>query len=96
MRKNSSPKLRLATDDTMSASSCLQVSVCKILEVIEIEHTRQHGSVEHIHLFTEQVDKLVEFLQKSKVWIESGYKPELKPESFEEGGTEWFKRFKLK
>lgn len=50
-----------------------------------------NNGVEHIHLFCEQVDKLVEFLQKSKAWIESGYKPELKPESFEEERTEWFK-----
>ena len=91
MGKNSLPKLRLATDDNMSATSCLQVSVCKILNVIELEHTTQGGRVEHIHLFTEQVDKLVEFLQKSKAWIESGYDPKLKPESFEEEQTEWFK-----
>ena len=91
MGKNSLPKLRLATDDNMSATSCLQVSVCKTLNLIEIEHIKQHDGREHIHLFTEQVDKLVEFLQKSKAWIESGYKDELKPDSFEEGGTEWFK-----
>lgn len=85
------PKLRLATDDNMSATSCLQVTVCEILDVVEIEHTTQNGRVEHIHLFTGQIDKFIEFLQKSKIWIESGYKPELKPDSYEEEGTEWFK-----
>ena len=75
MKKNNSPKLRLATDDNMSATSCLQVTVCEVLDVIEIEHTTQSGRVEHIHLFTEQIDKFIEFLQKSKAWIESGYKP---------------------
>lgn len=90
-KKNNIPKLRLATDDNMSATSCLQISVCKILDVIEIEHITQHNGVEHIHLFCGQVDKLCEFLQKSKAWIESGYEPKLKPDSYEEEGTEWFK-----
>ena len=91
MAKQKLPVLRLATDDNMSATSCLQVSVTKVLNLIELEHTTQNGRVEHFHLFTGQVDKLVEFLQKSKAWIESNYDPSLKPESYEEGGTEWFK-----
>jgi hypothetical protein len=89
MKKNS-PKLRIATDDDMSATSCLQVSVCEELDDIKLEHMNQSGRVETICIYTGQVDKLVKFLQQSKAWIESGYEPELKPESYTESSAEWF------
>lgn len=90
MKKNGKPNLKLLTDDTMSMNSSLDVSVIKLLNCVRIEHKRQGGSIEDIHLFPQQVDALVKFLQQSKAWIESGYKPELMPESFSEEGTQWF------
>jgi len=92
MKKDKTPKLRLATDDDMSATSCLQVSVCEALDVIEFEHMNQSGRIETIYLYHGQVDKLTEFLQQSKAWIESGYDPELKPESYAENSTELFNK----
>jgi len=90
MEENKTPVLRLATDDDMSATSCLQVSVCNALNVIEIEHMNQNGRIETIYLYPCQVDDLTKFLQQSKAWIESGYDPELKPESYAENSTKWF------
>jgi hypothetical protein len=90
MKKNGKPNLKLSTDDTMSMNSCLEASVIKLLNCIRIEHKRQGGSIEDIHLFPGQVDTLVRFLQQSKAWIESGYKPELMPDSYAEDGTQWF------
>jgi hypothetical protein len=88
MRK---PRLKLLSDDDMSMNSLLEVKVCNVLNRIQINHLRQGGSEEIIYLFPEQVDKLVKFLNECNEWILSGYKEELRPTSYSEGGTEYFK-----
>ena len=90
MSEDNIPKLRIQTDDDMSATSCLQVSVYRPLNEIEFKHMTQYGRVESLSICSGQVDKLVKFLLESKAWIESGYDPELEPEAYAENGTKFF------
>jgi hypothetical protein len=73
------PILYLNTDDAMSANSELRAQVSKNLNRIRIEHESQFRGTDVIQVFPDQIDKLVNFLQQSKKWIESGYKKEFKP-----------------
>ena len=73
------PRLIIETDDEISMQSQLHITINKQLNRIDLVHQRQNGHVEDIQLYPCDVDKLCEFLQKSKTWIESGYKEKLKP-----------------
>jgi hypothetical protein len=85
MNNNEEPLLVLETDDSMSMTSLFSVKVYRPLKIIELEHTRQnYGGTERITLYPDQIDVLCAFLQQSKAWIDSGYKEELKPLSFNE------------
>lgn len=78
------PRLVLNTDDDMSMNSELHITVHKALNRIDLIHKKQYGGEELIQIFPGQIDSLVKFLQQSKIWIESGYKDKLAPESFKD------------
>ena len=78
------PRLVLNTDDDKSMNSELHITISKSLKRIDLLHIKQWGSDELIQVFPCQIDHLVKFLQEAKVWIESGYKEKLKPESYDE------------
>ena len=78
------PRLVLNTDDSKSMNSELHVTVTKSLDRVELLHIKQWGSDEVIQVFPSQIDSLVKFLQEAEIWIKSGYKEKLKPESYNE------------
>ena len=77
------PRLVLETDDNKSMCSELHIVPTKN-DRIDFTHVTQGGKEELIQIFPNQVEKLVKFLEQSKIWIESGYREELKPESSSE------------
>jgi len=78
------PRLTLSTDDNMSMTSELYVTISKTLSRIDLTHIKQNGGEELIQIFPSQVKHLVKFLKEAEIWIKSGYKKELTPTSFNE------------
>jgi hypothetical protein len=78
------PILQLETDDDMSMVSELTVKAHTPTKTIDFTHIRQNGSEETFTLYPHQLEILANFCLGMKKWIDSGYKEEFKPSSFNE------------
>ena len=57
--------ITISTDDNMSMTSQTKFSV-NILNRIEINHIKQHGTDDTIQIFPGDIDKVIDFLQSAK------------------------------
>lgn len=82
------PIFQIKTDDDMSMQSVFSLKINKTLNRVIATHITPSGGFDRFQIYSSNLEDLIIFLQQSKKWIDSGYKEEFKPESFNEFSQE--------